>query len=94
MKVPRESLVDPWKVKVALALPFAGTLTVVGLKVSVTPVTGVAENETVPVNPFRLVTVIVTDPDAVRCIVRLVGEALMLKSPGGGAVTVKVYVPL
>ena len=74
--------------RVALALPFAGTLTDAGLKVSVTPVTDVADNETVPVNPLMLVAVIVTDPEPVLCIVRLEGEALMLKSGGEGAVTV------
>jgi len=63
-------------------------LTVVELKVSVTPVTGVADSETVPLNPSRLETMIVTDPDPDRCIVRLDGEALMLKSGAAGAVTV------
>ena len=88
VKVPRESPLVPWKVKVALALLFAGTFTLEELKVSVTPVTDVADNETVPLNPFRLVRVIVTDPDPVRCIVRLEGEELMLKSGCAGAVTV------
>ena len=63
-------------------------MSVVELKVSVTPVTGEAESEAVPLNPFRLVAVIVTDPDPVLCIVRLDGEALMLKSGEAGAVTV------
>ena len=63
-------------------------MTVVELKVSVTPVTEVAESETVPLNPPWLETVIVTKPDPVRWIVRLDGEALMLKSGAAGAVTV------
>jgi len=63
-------------------------LIVVELKVSVTPVTGVANSKTVPLNPLRLETVIVTDPDPVRCIVRLDGEALTLKSGAAGAVTI------
>lgn len=90
VNVPRESPVCPWNCRVALALPFAGTFTEVGVKVSVTPVTGEADNVTVPANPFRLVTVIVVDPEPVLWIVTLVGFALMLKSPVGGVVTVNV----
>ena len=88
VNVPLESPLDPWKVNVPVAMPFAGTLIGFVLNVSVTPVTLVADNETDPLNPFKLVTVIVTDPDPVRWIVRLEGEALMLKSGGAGAVTV------
>ena len=88
VNVPCESLLVPWNVSVALTLPFAGTVTEEALKVSVTPVTGVADNETVPLNPATLEIVIVTDPDPVRCIVRLEGEALMVKSGVAGAVTV------
>ena len=88
VKVPRESPLVPWNVNVALALPFAGTFTGFVLNVSVTPLTLVAERETDPLNPLMLVSVIVTDPDPVLCIVRLEGEALMLKSGGAGAVTV------
>ena len=74
--------------RVALALPFAGTFTGLPVNVSVTPLTPVAESETDPLNPLTLVTVIVTDPEPVLCIERLVGDALIEKSPGGGAVTV------
>ena len=87
--VPRESPLDPWNVKVAVPVPPDVTVMLVGLKVSATPVTDVADNETVPANPFRLVTVIVTEPDPVRCMVRLEGDAEMLKSGGAGAVTVR-----
>ena len=69
-------------------LPFAGTFTGLLLNVSVTPLTLVAESVTGPLNPLALVTVIVTDPEPVLCIERLVGDALIEKSPGGGAVTV------
>ena len=65
VNVPRESPEVPWKVNVALALPFAGTLTGFVLKVSVTPLTEVAVNDTAPLNPLMLVTVIVTDPEPV-----------------------------
>src|SRR5262245_10655324 len=82
VNVPRLSPVVPWNVRVEVPDP----VTEGGLKVSVTPFTGEADSETVPVNPFRAVTVTVTDPDPVLWIVRLVGEALMLKSGGGGAV--------
>jgi hypothetical protein len=89
VKVPRESALVPWNVSVEVVDPPADTVTGLELKVSVTPATGSAERDTVPANPFKLVTVMVTDPDPVRCIVRLVGEALMLKSGAAGGFTVK-----
>lgn len=91
VKVPRESPLVPWNVRVELTLPFAGTLTGFVLNVSVTPLTLVADSNTDPLNPLMLVTVTVTDPDPVRCMERLVGEAPIEKSPGGGAVTVRAY---
>lgn len=69
-------------------------VTVVGLKLSVTPVTEEAESETVPVKPFRAPIVTVTDPEPSLDMVRLVGDALIEKSGGGGAVTVRLYVAL
>ena len=89
VNVPLESPLDPWNVSVAVALPFAGTLIGFVLNVSVTPLTLVAESETGPLNPLMLVTVIVTDPEPVLCMERLVGDALIEKSPGGGGVTVR-----
>lgn len=86
-----ESALVPWKVRVALPLWPDANVIVVGLNVSVTPVTEVAESETAPANPFRLATVIVTCPEPSLDIVRLWGDAEMLKSGGGGAVTVNAY---
>jgi hypothetical protein len=88
VNVPRESELEPVKVRVAVPLPPEETVIVVELKVSVTPFTEVAERVMVPLNPFKLVTVIVVDVDPSLDIVRLEGEALMLKSGDGGAVTV------
>lgn len=86
--VPRESALEPVKVRVAVPLPPDDTVIVVELKVSVTPFTEVAERVMVPLNPFRLVTVIVVEVDPSLDIERLDGEALMLKSGDAGAVTV------
>ncbi len=86
VNIPRLSPELPWNVSVEVPDP----VTEAGLKVSVTPVTDDADSETVPVNPFSAVILTVTDPDPVRWIVRLVGETLMLKSGGGGAVTVRL----
>ena len=86
--VPRESPLEPVKVRVAEPLAPPDTVIVVELNVSVTPFTEVAERVTVPLNPFRLVTVIVVEVDPSLDIERLEGEALMLKSGGAGAVTV------
>jgi len=75
------------KVRVEVPLP----VTVAGLKVAVTPAGKLpVESETVPLKPFSDVMVIVVEPEPVRCIVRLEGDALMLKSPVTGPVTVRV----
>ena len=81
VKNPLLSLLVPWKVSVAVPDPPAVRVIVVGLNVSVTPVTGLAERVIVPLNPFRLVTVMVVDVEPVLDIETLVGEAPMLKSP-------------
>jgi hypothetical protein len=61
------------------------------LNVAVTP--GGSEpvdSETVPLKPFSAVMVMVVEPEPVLWSVRLEGDALMLKSPDTGAVTVKL----
>lgn len=88
VNVPRESALVPVKVRVAVPLPPDDTVIVLELKVSVTPVTELGERVMVPLNPFRLVTVMVVDVDPSLDIERLDGEALVLKSGDGGAVTV------
>jgi hypothetical protein len=73
--------VEALKVAVELALPPAVRVTLVGLKVTVTPVgTERALNVTVPANPFMLftVTVVVAVEPALK--LRLVGLADTLKS--------------
>jgi hypothetical protein len=86
VKVPLDA---PLLVKVRVEVPLP--VTVVGLKVAVTPAGRVpVDSETVPVKPFSAVMVIVVEPDPVRCIVRLEGDALMLKSGVAGPVTVRV----
>jgi hypothetical protein len=68
----------PVKVKVEVPLP----ATLAGLKVAETPEgSEPVENETVPLKPPDGVTVMVVDAEPDLVIVRLVGEALMLKSP-------------
>ena len=89
--VPRESVLEPVKVRVAVPVPPDATVIVVELKLSVTPFTDVAERVMVPLNPFRLVTEIVVEVDPSLDIVRLDGEALMLKSGVAGVVTVNAY---
>ena len=90
VNVPRLSPDEPVKVSTEVPDPPEDTVIEAGLKLAVTPVGGFAESVTVPLNPFRLVTVIVVETDPSLCIVTLAGEALMLKSGGGGAVTVKL----
>lgn len=87
VNVPRLSLEDPAKVSVEVPDP---PVTEAGLKLAVTPVGGFAERVTVPVKPLMLVMVTVVETDPSLCIVTLEGETLMLKSGGGGAVTVKL----
>ena len=61
-----------------------------GLKVAVTPEgSEPVESVTVPVNPLSEVIVIVVVVEPLLDICRLVGDALMLKSPVPGAVTVR-----
>jgi len=75
------------KVRVEVPLP----VTVVGLKAAVTPAgRAPVDSETVPVKPFSAVMVIVVEPEPVLWIVKLEGDALMLKSPVTGPVTVRV----
>jgi len=65
--------------------------TLAGLKLAVTPDGSVlVESETVPVNPPIELIVIVVVAEPLRDIERLVGDALMLKSPAPGAVTVRL----
>jgi hypothetical protein len=74
------------------AEPPEGTLTLVGLKVTVTPA-GTLESvrATEPENDLILVTVIVDAPDVPVAIVREDGVAVRLKLLGGGMLTVIVF---
>jgi hypothetical protein len=77
-------------VKVSVEVPDP-PVTLVGLKLAVTPVGSVpVESETVPLNPLRELIVTVVDTEPLRDICRLVGAALMLKSPVPGALTVRL----
>lgn len=87
VNVPRLSLEEPVKVTNEIPDPPGGTVTNRGLKPTLTPVGGVANIETVPLNPFKLVTVINVESIPNLGILRLDGEALMIKS--GGGVTVR-----
>lgn len=89
VNVPLESPLEPVKVRVEMPLPPDVTAIALGLKLSPTPVTAVADRDTVPANPLRLVTVMVVDVEPSLDIRTLKGEALMLKSGAAGAVTVK-----
>ena len=83
----------PWplKVNVDVPLPPEATVTLVGLKLAVSPAgSAPVDSETVPLKPLSDVMVIVVDADPNLFIVRLEGNALMLKSPVTGAVTVRV----
>jgi hypothetical protein len=61
------------------------------LKVAVTPAgSEPVDSDIVPLNPFSDVMVMVVEPEPVLCIVRLEGDALMLKSPVTGPVTVRL----
>ncbi len=81
---------EPVNVSVEVAVPPLGGVTVAGLKLAVTPAGSAPfDSETVlPLKPFTdvIVTVVDVEPDLV--IFRLVGDALMEKSPVTGAVTV------
>src|SRR3989442_10757480 len=74
----------PWplKVNVDVPLPPEATVTLVGLKLAVSPAgSAPVDNVTVPEKPPSDVMVIVVDTDPNLFIVRLEGDALMLKSP-------------
>ena len=90
VNVPRCALL-PVNVSVEVPVPPAATVTLVGLKLALTPDGRVlVDSETVPVKPLRDVMVMVVDVEPNRDIVRLEGDALMLKSPVTGAVTVRL----
>jgi hypothetical protein len=70
----------PPPVKVRVEVPLPATLA--GLKLALTPDgSAPVDSETVPVKPPDGVIVIVVDADPDLVIARLVGDALMLKSP-------------
>ena len=78
----------PVRVRVEVPLP----VTLAGLKLAVTP-DGRApvDSETVPLKPPDVVMVMVVDAEPDLVIVRLEGDALMLKSPPvPGVVTVRL----
>ena len=80
----------PLPVNVSVDVPDP-PVTLAGLKVAVTPEGSVlVESETVPVNPLSEPIVIVVVAEPLLDICRLVGDALMLKSPVPGAVTVRL----
>jgi hypothetical protein len=88
LKVP-VAVWPPLPVKVRVEVPLPATLA--GLKLALTPDgSALFDSETVPVNPLREVMVIVVVAEPLLDIVRLVGDALMLKSPVPGAVTVRL----
>ena len=79
----------PVNVRVDVPVPPDATVTPVGLKLALTPVGSVpVESETVPLKPFNDVIVMVVDVELVLGMVKLEGDALMLKSPVTGALTV------
>jgi hypothetical protein len=82
----------PVKVNVDVPLPPEATATLVGLKLAVTPDgSAPVDSETVPLKPLSDVMVTVVDADPNLFIVRLEGDALMLKSPPvPAAVTVRL----
>lgn len=80
----------PVNVRVDVPVPPDATVTLAGLKLALTPVGVVVESETVPVKLFNDVIVTVVDVEPDLDIVRLEGDALMLKSPVAGGVTVKL----
>jgi len=87
------TVIPPWplKVNVDVPLPTEVTVTLVGLRLAVSPAgSAPVDNVTVPEKPPSDVIVIVVDADPNLFIVRLEGDALMLKSPVTGAVTARV----
>ena len=77
-------------VNVEVAVPFAANVKLLGLTEMVGHTKTRPDDEidalrlAVPERPLRLVRVIVDEPDEPHRIVRELGEAPMLKSPGGG----------
>jgi len=66
-------------------------VTLAGLKLALTPDgNALVDSETVPVNPPVEVIVMVVVAEPLLDIVRLEGDALMLKSPVPGALTVRL----
>ncbi len=92
---------DVETVSVDVAVPSADNVTLLGLAETVGQIRTRSDDEidalklAVPERPLRLVKVIVDVPDPLQVIVRELGDAPMLKSPGGGggggAVTVRVW---
>jgi len=79
----------PLPVKVRVEVPLPATLA--GLKLAETPAgSEPVDSETVPLKPFSDVMVTVVDVELVLTSVRLEGDALILKSPVPGAVTVRL----
>lgn len=72
----------PVNVNVDVPLPPEAIVTLVGLRVAVTPAgSAPVDSDTVPLKPFSDVMVVVVDADPDLVIVRLEGDVLMLKSP-------------
>jgi hypothetical protein len=78
--VPAAGVPVALTVSVEVGVPFGGTETVPGLKVSVKPDTGLADIITLPEKLFRLVIVTVEIPEALAKTLIEVGFAEMLKS--------------
>jgi hypothetical protein len=80
----------PLPVNVSVDVPLP-PVTLAGLNVALTPEgSALLDSDTVPVNPLSEVIVIVVAAEPLFDIERLVGDALMLKSPVPGAVTVRL----
>ena len=81
----------PVNVSVDVPVPPDDTVTLAGLKLALTPDgSALFESEAVPLNPLSEVMVIVVVAEPNLDIVRLEGDALMLKSAAAGAVTVRL----
>ena len=81
----------PVNVSVEVPVPPDATVTPAGLNVALTPEGSVpVESVMVPLNPFSEVIVIVVVVAPFLDIDRLEGDALMLKSPVPGALTVRL----
>ena len=79
----------PVNVSVDVPVPPDATVTEAGLKLAPTPVgRGPVDSETVPLKPLNDDIMIVVDVEPVLGMVKLEGDALMLKSPVTGALTV------